>query len=1424
MRSGRPPIILKLGIQFFIRRFLLPVATVFSFNVSAQTLSITNGVQTYSALNNNTVVTMTGRSELRLTATANPIPGCMINLNSADAWVLLPNIRPSVVQASYLSQFLVNGAAAALNTNIRVVEYAMGTMVIPHSSTITPLQIFTSPDFLGASTNLALYTYYNTSTALGGFNQNIRSFRLKRGYMATFAQNANGTGVSQVFVAQDADLDVGFLAASLNQPISFVRVFPWRWTAKKGWGGTQYMPITDPLWSYDWSTGSASTVDREYLPMKWGSGSGTASINAMQNTTCVLGYNEPDATAQANLTTNQAIADWPTMMQWGLRAGAPASSDSGLNGQGIQWTINFMTLATNLGYRVDFVPVHWYKCGQSPAQLISYLNQVYAIFKRPMWVTEWNDGASWCTPLPADYNAEATALTNFVTALENSPIVERYSIYSYWSGTAGTNLQLATGSGNGVLTPAGAAYMSLPSKVAYTQVWPPGSGRGNAQFHFESNTLDSSGYGNNGFAVADPNYVAGQVGQAVMLDGTNSYIQLSPNVAQSNSFTFAAWVYWNGGANWQRFCDFGNDTSHYLYLSPSSGSGTMRFAIKNGGTELTLDTTAFPIGQWQHIALTLGGNIAKIYTNGVLAAASAATIVYNPSSIKPALNYLGKSQTAADPLFNGLLDEVEIADTAFTAAQVAALFTNIAPQFVTNMMTSVSSTQTIAYSSSIAGTATDANPGDTLTYSKLSGPAWLNVAANGTLTGTPTPSDSGTNIFIVQVTDTAGATAFAGLSIATIGFNANGVWNLDASGNWSDSNNWSSGAAGSGAGFTADFSTIDITADRTVTLDASRSIGTLRFGDTSGTQSWNLAPSVGSVLTLDTGTGSSPSIVVSQNSATISTPLAGTAGLTKTGAGTLSLSGTNTYTGTTVISAGTLNYGNPGSQTISGIISGGGALSQSSGTLTLSTINTYTGGTTVNGGTMNLGIGGSTGAIRNLLNINPGATVNMTVGDALGYPPGSIVTTINLVGGTLNNGSGGNEAYSTIFNLMGGTISSSGGYYNLNGASAPINSLATNVVSTISAPLGLRASGLVITTAAGTVPSGIDLNISGVMGDLQGSGFSWAKSGAGTLQLTGVNTNTGGITINAGTLQIGGSGKLGNGSYAAGIINNGTFKYNSSAAQTLSGVMSGTGALTQSGAGTLTLSVANTYSGNTTIAGGSLVLGASGSILNTRSIAISNGATLNVTASGLTLGAAQTLTGSGTVSGSLTVNGTLAPGNGIGTLTCNNGATLQPGSTNVIELNKALGTNDVLRVTGMLACSGTLLVTNLSGTLAAGDSFKIFNATSYSGSFTTYALPALGTGLGWNTTNLTVNGTLSVIATATPKFASVTQRSDGNFQFNGTGAAGVTNELDAATNLYSPIVWLLVTNAVADQSGAFQFTDLLATNFPQRFYRIMSTQ
>jgi hypothetical protein len=208
---------------------------------------------------------------------------------------------------------------------------------------------------------------------------------------------------------------------------------------------------------------------------------------------------------------------------------------------------------------------------------------------------------------------------------------------------------------------------------------PTGSAALIAHYTFDGNMNDSSGNANNPIVLdGSPALVAGKYGSALGFNGTSQDVMLPANLlAGATNFTIAAWVYWNGGAAWQRIFDFGNDTSHYMFLTPNSGSGTLRFAINNGGGEQILETTGLTSNQWIHVAVTCNGTIGCLYSNGVLAASGSITL--SPTSFNPALNYLGESQFSGDPLFSGALDEVQVANYAMSAAQVAWLPVNSAP-------------------------------------------------------------------------------------------------------------------------------------------------------------------------------------------------------------------------------------------------------------------------------------------------------------------------------------------------------------------------------------------------------------------------------------------------------------------------------------------------------------------------------------------------------------------------------------------------------------------------------------------------------------------------------------------------------------------------------------------------------------------------
>ena len=110
---------------------------------------------------------------------------------------------------------------------------------------------------------------------------------------------------------------------------------------------------------------------------------------------------------------------------------------------------------------------------------------------------------------------------------------------------------------------------------------------------------------------------------------------------------------------------------------------------------------------------------------------------------------------------------------------------------------------------------------------------------------------------------------------------------------------------------------------------------------------------------------------------------------------------------------------------------------------------------------------------------------------------------------------------------------------------------------------------------------------------------------------------------------------------------------------------------------------------------------------------------------------------------------TISPGFSLGTLVITNALTFQSGSTNFMEINAATHTNDL--ITGMSGVSygGRLIVTNVSGTLAAGDRFKLFSAASYANSFSSLTLPTLTGNLFW-TNRLALDGTIAVVSPVNP--------------------------------------------------------------------------
>ncbi|MGA4644867.1 glycosyl hydrolase [Limisphaera sp. 4302-co] len=864
--------------------------------LAAQDRVFDGGVVTFPALTN-TFAVVTGRCELRLTAGVQPLPGSTVSLDSPDAYLVFTAIRPSVVAASYLGQVRIQRLPAVHGNNCRVVAYGDGTVIVPHGSAFRPLEIFEGPHFTGASTSLLSYVYYR-GNALGAFQAGVRSFRLRRGYAVTLAEWEDGTGYSRHYVAADGEVEMGVLPAELSGRVRFVYVVPWRWSSKKGIAGDIEAGL-NVGWKYNWNLNQSSTADVEYVPIRqnrWWPG-----LNQdwrARGSVHLLGFNEPDRPDQANLSVADALSAWPELLATGLRVGSPAPSDGGRNG----WLYPFIQQADAAGLRVDFVAVHYYWCfnpadpAGAASQFYNFLKATYDQVKRPIWITEWNNGANWTGCADPTFAQQQACIAAMIQMLEETPWVERYALYNWVEDVRRVKWD------DGSLTPAGVVYRDQPSRIGYLQTgFDPGT-RGMGQYSFDGHVRDESGHGHHGVTSGSPVFTNGVRGQALVFDGVQTRVSLPPGIARGNGFTFAAWVYWRGGGNWQRIFDFGNSTTEYMFLTPRSSAGTLRFGLRNGGSEQIVETAQLPINRWTHVAVTLSASGAQLYVNGVRVAAAATSIT--PAQFRPRYNFLGRSQWPADPHFAGMLDEVLITDYVMTSDQIARLLTNQPPQFTNRVFDLGTAVAGEPFSATLAGTAFDPDPGDTLVgFRKAAGPDWVQVSLEGGISGVPDAAAAGPQYVTVRVTDAAGQNDYAVAVVRVRPTRGSGRWAADADGFWSDPARWEGGWIASGAGQTADFASLNIGAARTVWLDTNQTIGVLRFGDQAGAQGWTLAGTNDAVLTLDSGTNEPPRIFVT-NFVTLAVPLSGTNGWAKSGPGVLVLAGENSVTGTAFLDSG----------------------------------------------------------------------------------------------------------------------------------------------------------------------------------------------------------------------------------------------------------------------------------------------------------------------------------------------------------------------------------------------------------------------------------------------------------------------------------------------------------------------------------------
>jgi hypothetical protein len=213
---------------------------------------------------------------------------------------------------------------------------------------------------------------------------------------------------------------------------------------------------------------------------------------------------------------------------------------------------------------------------------------------------------------------------------------------------------------------------------------------------------DMSGNGNDGTLVGPFNITAGKVGNALSLTANNAdsgaptsggYVQMPPSLlSTSPAMTIATWFKINSNLPFERIFDIGGvggtgAATASMYLTPNGNTGHLQFTIRTaqpaGGTftreDITDGTpsgtpTTMSTGVWWHLAVVLDASGGRLYLNGALVGSNTTMVMRPPTLGATPNDWIGRSEFAINPYFDGAIDEFRIYNRGLSATEISALY------------------------------------------------------------------------------------------------------------------------------------------------------------------------------------------------------------------------------------------------------------------------------------------------------------------------------------------------------------------------------------------------------------------------------------------------------------------------------------------------------------------------------------------------------------------------------------------------------------------------------------------------------------------------------------------------------------------------------------------------------------------------------